>query len=66
MTTKAADDFATIAARLRELESEKGSPIEFCKQCEDAGWVLSSYQGAGAPRFECCPACDNPQNLPSP
>ena len=38
----------------------------FCGQCEDAGWVLSSCQAAGAPNFMECPECGNPMERRSP
>lgn len=37
-----------------------------CETCEGGGWVMSNYQGEHPPKFETCPTCYNPCELPSP
>ena len=65
MTDFAADDYAEIGRRLRELKEEAGI-VEPCKTCDGGGWVMSSYQSAGAPNMKCCPDCRNPNGVPQP
>ena len=61
------DDYADIAKRMRELKSEDPDKKEDpCPVCDGSGWILSPYQAVGAPNFEECPCCFNPEGYPSP
>ncbi len=66
-----ADDFAAIAARLREVASPLAPKIEVapepdqvCAACEGGGWVQVS--SPSPPAFAECPDCCNPEGHPSP
>ena len=71
--TYAADEYAEIAARMRELKGEvvavaveDTAEDDYCDACDNGGWVMSSYQAAHPPNLEECPRCCNPLNLPCP
>ena len=57
-----ADDFKSISVSLKKMKNSD----DVCEQCEDAGWVLSSYQAVGAPNFMECPECENPMERRAP
>jgi hypothetical protein len=65
MSDFAADDYAEIGRRLRELKEEAGA-VEPCKTCDGGGWVHSGLHVAGAPLMEACPDCRNPNGVPQP
>ncbi len=69
-----ADDFAAIAARLRDVASPLAPKIEVapepepdqvCTTCEGGGWAMAAYQPS-PPNFEVCPDCGNPEGHPQP
>lgn len=64
--TQAADKFARIAERLREIKGRAASEPEVCPRCDGGGWVLSSNQAVAAPCFDECPECGNPHGRPAP
>lgn len=70
MSTKAADDYSAIAARMRELALEASVPAElgtvgnYCHKCENGGWVQVYSQRP--PAFDVCPDCLNPTGNESP
>jgi hypothetical protein len=59
-----ADDFAAIAARLRELGGQPGQVAtrRGCRMCDDRGWLWSGtiHDWRG------CPRCGNSQYHPKP
>ena len=61
--TSIIDNYADIARRRR---GEPEPTEEVCDRCEGGGFVLSAYQATGAPNFEECPKCHNPEGHPSP
>lgn len=66
MTQHAANDFASIAMRMRELRGEPIPTAEpTCRTCEGGGWECYGL-GIGDPHFRTCPACGNPEGHPSP
>ena len=62
--TQAADDFATIAQRAREIAAETQNEIQAatCRRCAGIGWIYY----AAASIYCSCPSCGNPDNLPQP
>ncbi len=64
MTLRIADDFAAIAAAMRATNTAPEEPV--CLACEGGGWQMASYQAAGAPNFELCQECGNPEDFPCP
>jgi hypothetical protein len=63
MTTPIADDFAAIAARLRELEGKRPPPLQ-CWTCFDSGYIARG--GERGPIYTTCPTCLNPNYLAPP
>lgn len=43
-----------------------GDVDEYCADCENGGWIMSSYQASGAPNLEECGKCYNPRGYRSP
>lgn len=62
MTTRAADDFASIAARMREI---RGEPEPACSTCDGCGWIAYAT-GHHDPHFKECETCGNPDKRQSP
>lgn len=64
--TKAADDYAEIARRMREIKDEEQVEDEgYCSACEGGGWECYGL-GRGDPHFRVCTVCGNPNGHPSP
>lgn len=64
MPEPVANDYATIAARWREIAEEKRAAMSACEHCEGAGWVRSSvamYANVWVVCGECLNALDRPQ-----
>ncbi len=57
--TPAADDFAFIAQRQRELAAEEAKLK--CAGCANGGWQYDSAAG-----WAVCAVCQNPKGLPLP
>lgn len=64
--TAIADDFAGIAARLKEVASPLAPKIAAepeapeCETCDDAGWI-ENHNDNPAIRWSVCCDCDNPK-----
>jgi len=64
-TIKAADDYAAIAARMREIADGREEVAE-CHECDGRGWVTYANPVANQPNFVQCPRCENPKGLLCP
>ena len=62
--TPIADDYASIAVRLRELEGRPGQVVTRveCGVCDDRGWFWSG----AALDWRRCPRCGLSRNHPEP
>ena len=62
--TRIADDYPSIAARLRELNnrSRQVAARLDCGDCDNRGWVWSAY----IPAWRRCPHCGMYQHCPKP
>lgn len=66
----AVNDFASIAAGLRDLEKaafpvEGDVTVAVCLACEGGGWEMYGL-GCGDPHFRPCEVCGNPEDHPCP
>lgn len=57
----AADDFASIAAALREITGDVQ-----CESCRDEGWIDQTLGGEWHSGWAECPDCGNPDRMPQP
>ncbi|NJM10591.1 MAG: hypothetical protein HC889_00560 [Synechococcaceae cyanobacterium SM1_2_3] len=60
-----ADNFADIAARLRQLEGNEPEAVDDCLDCDGGGWVCAPTP-KGQPSFRECETCHNPNGHPCP
>lgn len=59
----AADDFAEIARRSKEIAAEENAPR--CDKCNDRGWIQFGALDSNQP-FLICPTCGNPRGMDRP
>lgn len=61
------DHVYSVHVTFQERHDVCGHEVDpYCHDCENGGWVMSSYQASGAPNLEECSKCYNPNGYQSP